>query len=1172
MSASAVQIGHYAGIPVGEGGFATVYRAFDHSIGISVALKWAHAAADVATVASLHHEFRLLGEFDFSQLPRALDFGWADNRPYLVTDWIEGPELWEHPHTESAEFFTETLRQIARLLVFVHHRGWVHGDLKPGNFRWGPPREQCSQPGSHHESSLVLYLLDFGLARRTGDTERPRGAGTVGYYAPEFLRCLPADGRADWYSVGAILYEWLYGRRPFAADDPAVEIAGHLEQVPHMADSFIRPAPEWARDVTLRLLSKEPDQRGQDVYDLLQWLGQFDSGLSPDAILNEQVAEHHRSEGRRLDGHDVALLEQVSKAIASQDQVRGVIAADRTSRARLSRGLVCTVLELGPGMSIESRDTSDLPGASTSAELPANQLRIRSNGPHGIVGGLIVDFVPMPDHELLGTYGSGDSPNLVAALHPWDAQRVADHLMGLTRDEVFSQRFAESIWKATGGLPGVVADLFSHAVSLGQLRRHAGCWELDESSITGWQVSPEAGRAYDEYLGAMTADERRLCDWLAVGRSRLGRGLVRELSALGDARFESACAGLVKRGVVVLENAEAGTNQSEIRFRLGGLSEAWRAQLPAAQRRSQAALLAERLESAEASADRTVHEVLTECFADALQWAKCARHAIEAAGLNIKIEHRDDALRYIHLAESAAQQITDPIARAHWLGRAMMARGDCEKSFGQIDDARHTYRGILALGRQYGDLRLLAETLKDLGDLYKMTRQFEKGVRVLRRARQLWETIGDRDEVARTLNNLGNMYWVASDRSQARRYYEEALDVARALQADEVVALVLSNLGVTYKGDHDFARAEALYRESLAIKERLGSPVETARTLNNLGVIALDRGQLPQASEYLERAADLNERAGAATELLCNRGMLIHVALERGDLRTVIRESLRALEDAESLGDVATGAELRGLLAEAYLRAGDFRLASAYLQEAREQASGQRNDDLNAHLGLVAATRLWHLGQGKQAVATLDDIEHHLSHSEFPRLLLDAQVLRMRAAVSQQDVELTERLWRKGQELALAVGAAHKLAQLAFARLPEDPASGYSREARRLAQESFEQDDRLHWTGAFQLWEARRSAAEEDLESAGRAASDAITRLREDGNWETLWRALVVAGGIDFRRADYEPALTAFEEADRIMHEIGKTIEDSEYRASYTSHPLAKRLSEARNQILELTR
>jgi hypothetical protein len=73
MSASAVQIGRYTGVPVAEGGFATVYRVSDSNLGIPAALKWAHAPADAATVASLHHEFRLLGEFDCSQLPRALD-------------------------------------------------------------------------------------------------------------------------------------------------------------------------------------------------------------------------------------------------------------------------------------------------------------------------------------------------------------------------------------------------------------------------------------------------------------------------------------------------------------------------------------------------------------------------------------------------------------------------------------------------------------------------------------------------------------------------------------------------------------------------------------------------------------------------------------------------------------------------------------------------------------------------------------------------------------------------------------------------------------------------------------------------------------------------------------------------------------------------------------------
>ncbi len=1172
MNSQTVQIGRFTGIPVAEGGFATVYRAFDDLRGVSVAMKLAHPDADDATIASLHHEFKLLGEFDYMQVPRALEFEWDHRRPCLITDWIDGPEIWDRSHTNSVELFVTSLRQIARALTFVHHRGWVHGDLKPGNFRWGAPRATSCRSASANEADSILYLLDFGLARPVGDTDRPRGAGTVGYYAPEFLQRIPADGRADWYSIGAMLYEWVYGRRPFQAENPADEIAGHLEQSPNLDMPFVRSAPEWTRDAIARLLQKSPEQRGDDVYDLLGWLGQFDSELCPEVILNEQASAHLSSEWRQTEEHDHALIAQIVDDSMIHRKARWTIRADHVDTDRIARGITNAVLEKIPGSRVTLGQLNTAPITSEAAQSDIQQLRIcveESNGGQDIS---TVEFAPFAN---LATSESGPSEAASVCsitLLPWGLELIKDRLSGLTRDDAFVAASAPTILRATGGVPAAVFDFLTRVVTTGMLKRSAEGWQLDDSAIRNWQTSPETGRVYNEYLGSLTADERRLCDVLSVGRGLIQFSHLREIAGLAEGRFDVAFGRLAAKGVLVHESHDAAGGSSLIELRLNGLADVWRAQLPETYRRSIAASVAERLRSIGADRDRRTFEVLAECYADSAQWEQCVEYSVAAAHANIKIEDHTGAWQYIGLAESAAGNISDQRSNAYWRGRALMVRGDYQKSVGQIDDARHVYREILALGRHHKDYLLLAETLKDLGDLYRITRQFEKGVRVLRRARQMWETLGNPEEAARTLINLGNMFWIASDRLQARRHYEQALELARALQADELVALILSNLGVAYKGDRDYNRAEAFYRESLAIKEAMNSLSGAALTLNNLGVIAFDQGRLTEAAQYFERAAQINARMGAAGDLLGNRGMLIHIALERGDLRTVINGSLEALADAETLGDAATSAELRGLLAEAYLRAGDFQLSWTYLEEARDQAAGQRNDELTAHLGLVAAVRYWHLGQGDQALMMLDEIEQYLARSEFPHLLMDSLSLRMRAAVAYGNTELIERLWEQGLQFATSVGAGHKLAQLAFARLPENPDKGFPGEAHHLVYDLLLNDDGYYWSAAFKMWEARRFVAEGNLPAARQIAADAVARLRKDGNWETLWKVLTVMGRIEFQCADYGPALTAFDEASRILEAICNTIADPACRASYRSHPLATQLLQAKEQILELTR
>ncbi|MBI5868389.1 MAG: serine/threonine protein kinase [candidate division Zixibacteria bacterium] len=723
MNSQTVQIGRFTGIPVAEGGFATVYRAFDDVRGISVAMKLAHPDADNATIASLHHEFNLLGEFDYLQVPRALEFEWDHRRPCLITDWIDGPEIWDRSHTNSVELFVTALRQIARALTFVHHRGWVHGDLKPGNFRWGAPRATSCRSASANEADSILYLLDFGLARPVGDTDRPRGAGTVGYYAPEFLQRIPADGRADWYSIGAMLYEWVYGRRPFEAENPADEIAGHLEQSPNWDTPFVRPVPEWTRDVIARLLQKSPEQRGDDVYDLLGWLGQFDSELRPEVILNEQASAHLSSEWRRADDHDRALIAQIVDASTIHRKARWTISADHVDTDRIARGITNAVLEKVPGSRVTLGQLSSAPNTSEATRSGIQQLRMCVEEPDGGHDVSIVEYTPFANMVASGSGPSESDSVCSITLLPWGLEQVKARLSGLTRDDAFVAASAATILRATGGVPAAVFDLLTRVVTTGMLKRSADGWHLDDSAVLDWQSSPDTGTVYNEYLGSLTADERRLCDVVAVGRALIHFSHLRELAGLSEGRFEAAFGRLVVKGVMVRDDHDAAGDSSLIRLRLNGLADVWRAQLPEAYRRSIAASVAERLRSIGADPDRRTYEVLAECYADSAQWENCVEYSVAAANANMKIEDHAGAMRFIGLAGSAAGNIADRRSNAYWRGRALMVRGDYQKSIGQIDDARHVYREILALGRHHGDYLLLAETLKDLGDLYRMTRR-----------------------------------------------------------------------------------------------------------------------------------------------------------------------------------------------------------------------------------------------------------------------------------------------------------------------------------------------------------------------------------------------------------------------------------------------------------------
>jgi serine/threonine protein kinase len=241
---------------IGRGGMGVVYRAYDLRLKRPVALKLVapSLARDEQFRERFARESELVMSLEHPNVVPIYDAGDVDGRVYLAMRLVDGTDLRSLLRAEGAlepDRAMAICTQIAAALDAAHARGLVHRDVKPSNVLL--------------DSSGHVYLADFGLTRTLDDdgsgAGEDRAVGTPAYLAPEQLEGRPADGRADVYSLGCVLYECLTGEPVFPRDTRLAVAWAHLEEEPPRASKRRAGLPEAVDAVLGRALAKDPEQR-----------------------------------------------------------------------------------------------------------------------------------------------------------------------------------------------------------------------------------------------------------------------------------------------------------------------------------------------------------------------------------------------------------------------------------------------------------------------------------------------------------------------------------------------------------------------------------------------------------------------------------------------------------------------------------------------------------------------------------------------------------------------------------------------------------------------------------------------------------------------------------------------------------------------------------------------
>ncbi|OYV24155.1 MAG: serine/threonine protein kinase, partial [Mycobacterium sp. 20-66-4] len=198
------------------------------------------------------------------------DRGEYEGQLWISMDYVEGTDAARllrdrFPSGMPKADVVEIISAVADALDYAHSRGLLHRDVKPANILLGEanPRRR-------------ILLADFGIARELGEvsglTATNMLVGTTAYCAPEQLRGLDLDGRADQYALGCTAYNLLTGAAPLHSSNPAVIITQHLSEPP---PSITQRRPELAEldGALAKALAKNRDDRYPTCADFAAALG-----------------------------------------------------------------------------------------------------------------------------------------------------------------------------------------------------------------------------------------------------------------------------------------------------------------------------------------------------------------------------------------------------------------------------------------------------------------------------------------------------------------------------------------------------------------------------------------------------------------------------------------------------------------------------------------------------------------------------------------------------------------------------------------------------------------------------------------------------------------------------------------------------------------------------------
>ncbi|MBI4411846.1 MAG: tetratricopeptide repeat protein [Deltaproteobacteria bacterium] len=870
-----------------------------------------------AAVSQFENEFKVLKKLSHPNIGKIGDYGYEEEQKkvFFTSPWLKGSDLYaatrDLPFEKCEDYFVQMLRAVN----YLHQKGIIHCDLKPGNI--------------FVEDSTVL-LIDFGLAGYWGESI----VGTPTYLAPEVYRGEHHNVASDLYAVGVIFYNCLTRTQPFSGSSLQEVYDRHRTYTPPPISQLNPQVPKYFSDIVATLLSKKPEERYLSASAVIEEIAAY-SKTKYSVETTETLLSYLPTTSELIGRKEIQRrIESVVKGYLSPQKgppyfgifihgERGLGKTKFVGQIRNELQLEKVTVEEAV-LPLSEAERHMLRGAGVIIIEDMENYLADPKGRNNLG-----DFLSFLEQKILspettrflfvvsGTleghwapfeklFPKDDFEFEKVALVPFTIEETRVFLETIIGQKEIPDKFVQELYRDTEGNPGICTQIVQNLIQQGLLFDESGRWSADLlAHLEGTLQKVEVPRSLEDQMeldySSYLPEAREIVHWLAIASHGLTSKALDRLT--GFAKVQKILRAMEERRVVRTEDGK-----SYVLYR-SAMVPFVRNKIPMPEARRRHTRLAEKdigllqeqvwLHQSWGE-DRVLAQTALENLADlmdlegrkeeALEHYQNLRRtfvtvpllqrlnwAVKTSKVLIWLNRFGEAEELLTLIEKEMEGSPESIPPKNRLA-LWEKKGLSLLHQEKIEEAGRYFTKGLELASQSPDMRLEeVRFLNDLAEIEIITGHPEKAIPQFAKTREMMRRLSKPDLKQITNNDLGHVYHQLKDYERAIPLLKDDAKLFSNLKNHEPLARALYSLAESYRGVKKIRKAVREYKHCIEICQKENLFPILLRVYNGLGNVYLAAHDYKQALQTYQKAVDISVRLkdpATKAALLANQGLI----------------------------------------------------------------------------------------------------------------------------------------------------------------------------------------------------------------------------------------------------------------------------------------------------------